>query len=185
MAQAATRPVLVRLPADFASEDIAAVQRAGVRTIILSDVTSQAQVQAAASVLMDARTEVRLVLELNSGAALRDAAALAAAHPAVSALWYAMADLVVDLGEDDPAGLYYYDAPEPRLGAPAWTRSRLLTVARAAGVGLWGQLDLTFATPLPEVTLREALGRARLSGFDTIVARHAGAAAGILQSVAW
>lgn len=107
------------------------------------------QIEAAASVIEQHSDATMIVPRLTSGRGLYAAQDLARAHPRVTGLWYGVADLLVDF-DDEPPMPYYYDAGESRLAAPAWTRSRLLTITRAAGIALWGQLDLSFVSAPPE-----------------------------------
>lgn len=155
--------------------DLERAAKAGVRIVVINDAESAAQLRRAGELLDGTGTAAALVGRLTTGHGLHTARDLAAAHPRVAGLWYAPADLVVDF-DDEPSMLYLYDSGESRLAAPAWTRSMLLTVARAFGIDLWGQLDLSFAGPPPDAEATRALRLARMSGFDILVTRHAGAA---------
>ncbi len=160
------------VPAAGAAPVIARVATLEVRAIALDGVDAPEQVVTTAQ-LLDASNnrETRLVPRLSSGGGLHRCEELIAASDRVTAIWYAPADLLIDF-EDEPADLYLYDSEQPRLAAPGWTRSRCLTIARARGVELWGQLDLTFAYEPAPSDLAQALRLAALSGFDRVVSRY-------------
>ncbi len=170
---AARAELTLVVPAAGAAPVIARVATLDVRVIALDGVESPEQVATAAQMLdASANRETRLVPRLTSGGGLHRCEELIAASERVTAIWYAPADLLVDF-EDEPADLYLYDSEHPRLASPGWTRSRCLTIARARGVELWGQLDLSFAYDPAPADLARALRLAALSGFDRIVSRYA------------
>jgi citrate lyase beta subunit len=168
---AGAAPMGVMVPGDVDAADLERAAQAGAGMVVINDAESAAQLRRAGDLLDGQGANVRLIARLTSGRGLSVAREITTAHPRVTGLWYAPADLLVDF-DDEPAMLYVYDSGESRLAAPAWTRSLLLTVARAAGISLWGQLDLSFADAPSDVDAARVLRLARLSGFDVLVARH-------------
>ncbi len=164
-------PLAVILPNDADPHEFERAARSGAAVIVINDAESAPQIERAGALLDRQGGTAGLVPRLTSGRGLHAASELAAAHRRVAGLWYAVADLLVDF-DDEPPMPYYYDSGESRLAAPAWTRSRLLTIARAAGIALWGQLDLSFAGAPPDHQLQRAARLARLSGFDVLVTRR-------------
>ena len=168
---ASSAPLAVILPPDAASAEVEAAARTGAGNIVVNDAESAVQLKQAGDLLDRSGATAVLVARMTGGRGLYAARDLAGAHRRVAGLWYAAADLLVDF-DDDPPMAYYFDAGESRLAAPGWTRSMLLTVARAAGIALWGQFDLSFAEPAPAGARERVARLARLSGFDVVVARH-------------
>jgi hypothetical protein len=169
-------PLVPLIPAADPSPDVLAlIARLGCTRVALDRVESAAQVHAARQALerLGARgaggAAPALVARLTTGAGLQAAEAIAAAG--VEALWYAPADLVDDF-DPQPPDLYFYDADAPRLAESSWVRSRCLTIARAYGVALWGQLDVTYADAPDGGRAARASRLAEASGFDLLVTRH-------------
>lgn len=165
-------PLAVILPSDAAPAELEQAARSEAAALVMNDAESAAQLGQAGALLDRFDATARLVPRMTSGTGVYVGRELAASHRRVTGLWYAVADLLIDF-DDEPSMPYYFDAGESRLAAPAWTRSRLLTIARAAGINLWGQLDLGFADAPPEHECRRAVRLAELSGFDVLVTRHA------------
>ena len=170
------RPAAMVVPVETAPADLPDVLRCEPAALVINDAESPAEVEQLAVILDQHGVSTPLVARLTTGRGLHAAPDLAA-HPRIGGLWYAPADLLVDF-DDEPPMLYIYDSGEGRLAAPGWTRSRLLTVARATGKALWGQLDLSFADAAPVGRAQRAIRLARRSGFDTLVARHTEVLAG-------
>ena len=168
---AASAPLAVILPPDPVPAELDAAARTGAANIVVNDAESAEQLRQAGDLLDRSGATAGLVARMTGGRGLHAAPELAGAHRRVAGLWYAVADLLVDF-DDDPPMPYYFDAGESRLAAPGWTRSMLLTVARAAGIALWGQLDLSVADAPPVGERQRAARLARLSGFDVVVVRH-------------
>lgn len=173
-------PSALVVSAEIAPSELLGVLACEPAALAINDAESPAQVERLVGILDRSGVTTSLVARLTTGRGLHAAPALAA-HPRVSGLWYAPADLLVDF-DDEPSMLYIYDSSESRLAAPGWTRSRLLTIARATGKALWGQLDLSFANAAPVAQAERAIRLARKSGFDMLVARHTEVLAGAENS---
>ena len=170
--------IAVRVSPYADDEDIALLQHASVKTVILGSVRTSKEVRCWIGRARAEGVNPRLVLEVRSGAAFYELEQLCTASGAVEGIWYAAADLLIDF-QDRPPGLYFYDNSEPRFAAPRWLRSRTLTFARAFRLELWGQLDLTVSRAAEE-ELASCIEGASQSGFDVVVTRHARAAMSVL-----
>lgn len=89
---------------------------------------------------------------------------------ALRAIWYGVSDLIVDYrGLRAPADLR--SPPFQRVPSSDWTRSKLLVVARALGVELWGQTNLTLVERADRAEWAETCRFAAAEGFDALVER--------------
>jgi len=159
-AAASAKTLIVRVNAlDSAhfQADVQAVVRPALRLVNLPKAESVAQVRAAADAIERARQAngvaqpVGLLLNIESPRALRDAAALAAAHPAVAGLQLGLGDLF------EPAGI---DRREPAAVQQAMFALRL--AAAEAGVFAY---DSAFANIEDEAGFRAEAELARRLGF--------------------
>lgn len=159
-AAASAKTLIVRVNAlDSAhfQADVQAVVRPPLRLVNLPKAESVAQVRAAADAIERARQAngvvqpVGLLLNIESPRALRDAAALAAAHPAVAGLQLGLGDLF------EPAGI---DRREPAAVQQAMFALRL--AAAEAGVFAY---DSAFANIEDEAGFRAEAELARRLGF--------------------
>ncbi|WP_025137831.1 CoA ester lyase [Achromobacter sp. DH1f] len=159
-AAACAKTLIVRVNAlDSAhfQADVQAVVRPALRLVNLPKAESVAQVRAAADAIERARQAngvaqpVGLLLNIESPRALRDAAALAAAHPSVAGLQLGLGDLF------EPAGI---DRREPAAVQQAMFALRL--AAAEAGVFAY---DSAFANIEDEAGFRAEAELARRLGF--------------------
>ncbi len=159
-AVASAKTLIVRvnaLDSEYFQADVQAVARPALRLVNLPKAESVAQVRAAADAIERARRAngvarpVGLLLNIESPRALRDAAALAAAHPTVAGLQLGLGDLF------EPAGI---DRREPAAVQQAMFALRL--AAAEADVFAY---DSAFANIEDEAGFRAEAELARRLGF--------------------
>lgn len=159
-AVASAKTLIVRvnaLDSGYFHADVQAVVRPALRLVNLPKAESVAQVRAAADAIEQARLAngvaqpLGLLLNIESPRALRDAAALAAAHPSVAGLQLGLGDLF------EPAGI---DRREPAAVQQAMFALRL--AAAEAGVFAY---DSAFANIEDEAGFRAEAELARRLGF--------------------
>lgn len=159
-AAASAKTLIVRvnaLDSGCFQADVRAVVRPALRLVNLPKAESVDQVRAAAQAIEQARRDngveqaVGLLLNIESPRALRDAAALAAAHPGVAGLQLGLGDLF------EPAGI---DRREPAAVQQAMFALRL--AAAEAGVFAY---DSAFANIEDEAGFRAEAELARRLGF--------------------